>query len=114
MNKKIIVNCDNRATQAAVLENGKLVELPVERPLQQRVVSNLYKGIVANVLPGMQAAFIDIGLEKTPFSTWTIFLPPGTVKSRLRPREALKSCSKWVRRSWSRSSRSPSAARAPG
>ena len=67
MNKKIIVNCDNRATQAAVLENGKLVELYVERPLQQRVVGNLYKGIVANVLPGMQAAFIDIGLEKNAF-----------------------------------------------
>jgi len=50
-----------------LLEKGKLVELDVERPLQYRVVGNLYKGIVANVLPGMQAAFIDIGLEKNAF-----------------------------------------------
>jgi len=43
------------------------VELDIERPLQYRVVGNLYKGIVANVLPGMQAAFTDIGLEKNAF-----------------------------------------------
>jgi ribonuclease G len=67
MDKKIIVNCDNRATRVALLENGKLVELYIERPLQHRVVGNLYKGIVANVLPGMQAAFVDIGLEKNAF-----------------------------------------------
>lgn len=67
MDKKILVNCDNRATRVALLENGKLVELYIERPLQQRVVGNLYKGTVANVLPGMQSAFIDIGLEKNAF-----------------------------------------------
>ncbi len=67
MDKKIIVNCDNRATRVALLEKGKLVELDIERPLQQRVVGNLYKGTVANVLPGMQAAFIDIGLGKNAF-----------------------------------------------
>ncbi len=50
-----------------MLEKGKLVEIDIERPLQYRVVGNLYKGIVANVLPGMQAAFIDIGLEKNAF-----------------------------------------------
>ena len=67
MDKKIIVNCDNRATRVALLEKGKLVELDIERPLQYRVVGNLYKGTVANVLPGMQAAFIDIGLGKNAF-----------------------------------------------
>ncbi len=67
MDKKIIVNCDNRATRVALLEKGKLVEIDIERPLQQRVVGNLYKGTVANVLPGMQAAFVDIGLEKNAF-----------------------------------------------
>jgi len=67
MDKKILVNCDYRATRVALLENGKLVELYIERPLQQRVVGNLYKGVVANVLPGMQSAFIDIGLEKNAF-----------------------------------------------
>ncbi|HOL17634.1 MAG TPA: Rne/Rng family ribonuclease [Bacillota bacterium] len=67
MDKKILVNCDSRATRVAIMENGKLVELYIERPLQHRVVGNLYKGIVANVLPGMQAAFVDIGLEKNAF-----------------------------------------------
>ncbi len=67
MDKKIIVNCDNRATRVALLEKGKLVEMDIERPLQHRVVGNLYKGTVANVLPGMQAAFIDIGLDKNAF-----------------------------------------------
>ena len=67
LDKKILVNCDSRATRVALLESGKLVELYIERPLQHRVVGNLYKGIVANVLPGMQAAFVDIGLEKNAF-----------------------------------------------
>lgn len=83
MDKKIIVNCDNRATRVALLEKGKLVELDIERPLQYRVVGNLYKGTVANVLPGMQAAFVDIGLEKNSFlyvddisSDWDEESPP--------------------------------------
>lgn len=67
MDKKILVNCDNRATRVAILEDSKLVELYIERPLEQRIIGNLYKGIVANVLPGMQAAFVDIGLEKNAF-----------------------------------------------
>lgn len=67
MDKKIIVNCNNRATRVAILESGKLVELYIERPLEHRIIGNLYKGIVANVLPGMQAAFVDIGLEKNAF-----------------------------------------------
>lgn len=67
MDKRILVNCNNRATRVAILENGKLVELYIERPLEHRIVGNLYRGIVANVLPGMQAAFVDIGLEKNAF-----------------------------------------------
>ncbi len=67
MDKKIIVNCNNRATRVAILESGKLVELYIERPLEHRIIGNLFKGIVANVLPGMQAAFVDIGLEKNAF-----------------------------------------------
>ncbi len=94
MDKKIIVNCDNRATRVALLEKGKLVELDIERPLQYRVVGNLYKGTVANVLPGMQAAFVDIGLEKNAFlyvddvsSDWDEESPPptgGTIEKLLQ------------------------------
>ncbi len=67
MDKKIIVNFDHRATRVAVMEDHKLVELYIERSLQNRVVGNIYKGIVANVLPGMQAAFVDIGMGKNAF-----------------------------------------------
>ncbi|MCR3921918.1 MAG: Rne/Rng family ribonuclease [Firmicutes bacterium] len=67
MQKKIIINCDNKQTRVAMLENDKLVEIYLERPVYQRVVGNIYKGVVANVLPGMQAAFVDIGLERNAF-----------------------------------------------
>ncbi len=99
MDKKIIVNCDNRATRVALLEDNKLVELDIERPLQQRVVGNLYKGIVANVLPGMQAAFVDIGLEKNAFlyvddisADWEDESPPpvrGSIEKMLRVGEEI-------------------------
>lgn len=81
MNKKIIVNCDNRETRVAVLEEGELVEIYIERPVSQRVVGNIYYGIVANVLPGMQAAFVDIGLEKNAFLYVDDVLPPGNKRN---------------------------------
>jgi ribonuclease G len=67
MQKKIVINCDNKQTRVAVLEKDKPVEIYLERPVHQRVVGNIYKGVVANVLPGMQAAFVDIGLERNAF-----------------------------------------------
>ena len=67
MQKKIIINCDSKQTRVAVLEDEKTAEIYLERPVHQRVVGNIYKGLVANVLPGMQAAFIDIGLERNAF-----------------------------------------------
>ena len=67
LDKKIIVNYDYRVSRVAVLENGRLVEIYIERPLQHRVVGNIYKGTVANILPGMEAAFVDIGLERNAF-----------------------------------------------
>jgi ribonuclease G len=60
--KEIVVNVSPRETRIAVLENGRLVELHVER--EERVVGSVFKGRVANVLPGMDAAFVDIGLER--------------------------------------------------
>lgn len=67
MHKKIIINCDDRRTRVALLEDGKVAEVSLERPLHQRVVGNIYKGLVTSVLPGMQAAFVDIGLERNAF-----------------------------------------------
>ncbi len=65
--KEIIVSVDHEETRAALLEDGQLAEIFIERPLIQRVVGNIYKGKVENVLPGMQAAFVNIGLERNSF-----------------------------------------------
>lgn len=67
MRREILVNVEPLETRAAILEDGELVELLVERPIHQRSVGNIYKGKVENVLPGMEAAFVAIGLEKNAF-----------------------------------------------
>jgi ribonuclease G len=64
---EILVNVAPRETRAAILENGVVQELYIERPSRRGLVSNLYKGRVSRVLPGMQAAFVEIGLERTAF-----------------------------------------------
>jgi ribonuclease G len=65
--KEILVTVDFDETRAAVMEDGELVEIFIERSIDQRVVGNIYKGKVENVLPGMQAAFVDIGLDRNSF-----------------------------------------------
>ncbi len=67
MNTQIIVNAQVHESRIAILENGKLVELIVERPDQRRMVGNIFKGKVERVLSGIQAAFINIGMEKRTF-----------------------------------------------
>jgi ribonuclease G len=64
---EIFVNVAPRETRAALLENGALQEVYVERVSRRGLVGNLYKGRVSRVLPGMQAAFIEIGLARTAF-----------------------------------------------
>jgi ribonuclease G len=63
----IIINADTYETRIAILEDGELAELLVERAEQRRHVGDIYKGRVNAVLPGMQAAFVDLGLPKTGF-----------------------------------------------
>ncbi len=67
MNTQILVNAQVHESRIAILENGKLVELIIERPDQRRMVGNIYKGKVERVLPGIQAAFINFGMEKRAF-----------------------------------------------
>ncbi len=67
MSIEILINAAPRETRAAIVENGVLQEIHVERASRRGLVSNVYKGRVSRVLPGMQAAFIDIGLERTAF-----------------------------------------------
>src|SRR3954453_15949971 len=63
----ILVNWSPQETRVAVVENGAVQELHIERTLERGVVGNIYAGRVARVLPGMQSAFIDIGLERAAF-----------------------------------------------
>src|SRR6267378_7343133 len=65
--KRIVVNAGVTETRLAVQDGSQLVELYVERAGRRSIVGNIYKGIVTNVLPGMQAAFVDIGLQKDAF-----------------------------------------------
>ncbi|TLY77381.1 MAG: ribonuclease G [Gammaproteobacteria bacterium] len=67
MSIEILVNVAPRETRAAVVESGVAQEIYIERTSRRGLVSNLYKGRVSRVLPGMQAAFVDIGLERTAF-----------------------------------------------
>lgn len=65
--KEIFVNTTEHETRIAIKEDGKLVELFMERPENERHVGDIYKGRVTAVLPGIQAAFIDIGIDKAGF-----------------------------------------------
>ena len=65
--KTMLIESDAHRTRVALLEEDRLAELFVERPDERGVVGNIYKGKVHRVLPGMQAAFIDIGLERDAF-----------------------------------------------
>jgi len=67
MTEEILVNVTPRETRVAVVENGMLQELHIERGWARGVVGNIYKGRVQRIMPGMQAAFIDIGLERAAF-----------------------------------------------
>ncbi len=64
---EILINVEPRETRAALTEEGIVQEIFVERGSRRRLVSSLYKGRVTRVLPGMQAAFVDIGLARTAF-----------------------------------------------
>lgn len=65
--RSIIVSVDPEETRMVVIEEDALSEMEVERPESLHLVGNIYKGRVQNVLPGMQAAFVDIGYEKNAF-----------------------------------------------
>ncbi len=67
MTAEILVNVTPRESRAAFLENGVLQEVHIERANRRGITSNIYKGRVSRVLPGMQAAFIDVGLDRTAF-----------------------------------------------
>lgn len=67
MDNQILINVTFNETRVAKMENGSVAELYIERESVPRMVGNIYKGIVGKVVPGMQAAFIDLGLDKSGF-----------------------------------------------
>jgi ribonuclease G len=67
MSKELVINATDHETRVAFVENGNPQELFIERPKESDIAGNIYKGRVVRVLPGMQAAFVDIGLEQAAF-----------------------------------------------
>ena len=67
MKKKIIINVTSTETRIALLEDGDLVELYLERPENERMVGDIYQGRVENVVEAIQAAFVNIGLDQNGF-----------------------------------------------
>src|SRR5437016_1571627 len=67
MKNELIIATTPQETKIAILENDELVEYSIERHRSQGIVGNIYKGRVTKVLPGMQSAFVDIGLERDAF-----------------------------------------------
>lgn len=65
--KKIIIESLESSQKTAILEDGKLVEFYIDNTIEKSIVSNIYRGIVKKVLPGMDACFIDIGREKSAY-----------------------------------------------
>src|SRR6187200_2967660 len=63
----LVINCDIRETRVALIENGVIAELQIERAANRGTVGNIVLGRVTRVLPGMQAAFIDVGMERAAF-----------------------------------------------
>ena len=64
---QILINVNSFETRVAYLEKGNLVDFKIERKLSPTLVGTIHKGKVIRVLPGMQAAFVDIGLERAAF-----------------------------------------------
>ena len=67
MGKEIVINVNPFETRVALLENGSLSEIFIERTKEKGFTGNIYRGRVTKVLPGMQVAFVDIGLKRQGF-----------------------------------------------
>jgi ribonuclease G len=75
LSEEILVNVTPMETRVAVVENGSTQDIQIERSASRGIVGNIYAGKVVRVLPGMQAAFVDIGTERTSFIHVSDILP---------------------------------------
>jgi len=85
MTEEILINESATETRVAKVENGVVQELYIERTAKRGLVGNIYRGKVVRVLPGMQAAFVDIGLEKAAFIHVKELIPYQDREPSLRP-----------------------------
>ena len=74
---EILVNCSPEETRVALVEDNQLIELMVDRTESEKIVGNIYKGRVDNVLPGISSAFVNIGLEKNAYLYVSDVIPTG-------------------------------------
>ena len=84
-NQDILINWAPQETRVAIVENGAVQELHIERALERGLVGNVYLGKVVRVLPGMQSAFIDIGLDRAAFLHVADLLPHAAANHRSEP-----------------------------
>ncbi len=94
MSEELLINVTPMECRVALIENGTVNELYVERTVKRGLVGNIYKGKVVRVLPGMQAAFVDIGLSRTAFlhindMVWPRSQPTPNVFELLHPGQTL-------------------------
>ena len=89
MQQEILINYTPQETRVAVVENGAVQELHVERALERGQVGDIYLGKVVRVLPGMQSAFIDIGAQRTDFlHVADVWQPPAAGEAPAAQRSA--------------------------
>jgi len=93
MSENLLINITPQETRVALIFQGAVQELHIERTLSRGLVGNIYLGKVVRVLPGMQSAFIDIGLERAAFlhiaDIWDARPPEGNSSTPLTPIEKL-------------------------
>lgn len=89
----LLINATSYEIRIALVEHGNLVEYYIERPSGRGLVGNIYRGRVVRVLPGMQAAFVDIGLERTGFLyVDDVHLLPGDLENRMLTNDSERGC----------------------
>ena len=102
MSEDILINVTPFETRVALVEQGAVQELHVERSIQRGHVGNIYLGRVVRVLPGMQSAFIDIGLERAAFIHIADLRENRGERSQAAAHADRKNCCSKGRPSWSR------------
>ncbi len=89
----LLINANSYEIRIALVEQGNLVEFFIERPAEKGLVGNIYRGRVVRVLPGMQAAFVDIGLERTGFLyVDDVHLSTSELENRMLINDTERSC----------------------